>query len=131
MATSVLDATNEVLAAVYTALNVAGITTTLGCTVWEHVPQGTAFPYIRISDVTARGETLETMGKSADDILVQVSVFPQHEGVDGARTIRKTVMDLLHNQSLTVSGATFVSCRAELRQNGADEEIDGVSVSHK
>lgn len=134
MATSVLDATGEVVAAVKAALAVASITGASwpgSCTVWDDVPQGTPFPYIRITDVSARGETLETMGKSADDVLIQVSVFSQYEGGLEARAIRKQVMALLHNATLSVSGATFVSCRREISGDGADEEINGVVTRHR
>jgi hypothetical protein len=132
VATTVLDATDAIVAAVYAALNVASITVTLGCAVYdEGVPQAPTFPFLRISDVTATGETLETMSKAADDCLIQVSVFSTYEGGHQARAIRKQVMTLLHNATLTVSGATFVSCRATTRGNGGAEEINGVTVTHK
>lgn len=133
MATTTKTATGPVLTAVYTALNVAAITTTLGCGVYESViPQGTAFPCLRIS--TPSGLPWDTFGAAGKERVVQVHVFAStaaYESGFQVNAICDAVMLLLQDQALSVSGHLLAGLRYEQDTEGADEDVEGVQIVHR
>jgi hypothetical protein len=132
------SAVPAVWAAVYAALNVSAITTTLACAVYDHVPQPPAFPYLRVQSPT---ETrLDTMTKAGKDITLQVHVFSTsdaYEGAGQAQAIASKVSELLNYPSvttspfdLTASGFDCLMCRPEELIDEGDENVGGVTIKH-
>lgn len=131
MATTTKTARGPVLAAVYTALNVAAITTTLGCGVYDNDAdtQQVAFPFLRIS--TPSGVPWDTFGAAGKERTVQVSVFSQYRGGIQSQNILDKVVQLLQDVAHSVSGHVLAGFRLEQDGEGADEVIAGVKTTHK
>lgn len=131
MATSVTTARGQLLEAVFTALNVAAITSTLSCGVYDDdaETQGVAFPFLRIS--TPSGSPWDTFGAAGKERVLQVSVFSQAGGGIEAQNILDAVMLLLNNQLLSVSGHVTCGLQYEQDGDGSDEVIAGVKTIHK
>ncbi|OFW37652.1 MAG: hypothetical protein A3J29_06155 [Acidobacteria bacterium RIFCSPLOWO2_12_FULL_67_14b] len=133
MATTTKTATGPVLTAIYNALNVAAITTTLGCGVYETViPQNVALPYLRIS--TPSGLPWDTFGAAGKERVVQVHVFAStaaYESGYQVNAICDKVVELLQDQALSVTGHSLAGLRYEQDTEGADEDVDGVQIVHR
>ena len=129
MATTTKTAAGPVMAAIYTALNVAAITSALGCAVYDDVTQGAAFPYLRIS--TPSGIPWDTFGKAGKERVIEVHVFSQYRGRKEAQDILDQVIALLQYQALTISGHTTIVVNYEQDLDGEDEEIGGKKTVHK
>ena len=122
------SALGPISVAVYAALNVPALTTTLSCGVYDDVPRGAAFPYVRIA-----GETevrLDTMGQAGKSCTLQVHIFSQHQGDQEAQAIASQVIALLHYQSLTVSGYELIAVQHDQTLNAGDETVNGLATRH-
>ncbi len=124
-----------VAVAVYSALNVAAITTTLGCPVYDNVPQAAPFPYIKLGSWTEN--RLDTMSKAGKDLTLQVHVFSSYAGGAEAQAILAKVSQLLNYPStttapfdLTASGFDCLMCRPEDAHDAGAELVAGVNVQH-
>lgn len=95
------SASKPVKAAVYAALNVAALTTTLGAsaspkyTVGVHgkVPQTLSYPHVRIDAAGVRPDN-STMGRNAQAVRIYVQVFAQSE--EQALDIENVIVSLLN-----------------------------------
>jgi len=111
------SAEKAVKAAVYAALNVVAITTTLGAaatpkyvvTVHGKVPQNLTYPHIRI-DAAGEIESDSTFGKNAKNCRSYVQVFALSE--EQALEIQSAVIAILNPagnyHALTVTGFTNI-----------------------
>lgn len=129
MATTATSAEGEVMAAIGAALDVAAITTTLGCAVHDDVPQAPTYPYIRFESPT--GVPWDTFGQAGKERMVWVHVFSTYAGGLEYRAIVAKVIQLLQDVALSVSGHALARLRYEEDVNGADEDNGGVKVKHK
>lgn len=121
-----LSAVQAVLAAVYTALNVAGMTAL--CAVHNGVPQTQTFPYLRLGDASEIRE--DCMGAPGKSVLVRLHVFSQSRSdLESAQIVSKAV-ELLHYQALTVSGHTLIACQYQQTFNGGTENVGSVETRH-
>jgi hypothetical protein len=79
--------------------------------VFDNVPQGQAFPYIKIGDdeFSDRGSHT-TEGWSAD---LMIHVWAQGPGRKSVHTVMSHIDRLLHNKDLTAPGWTEVSFRRD------------------
>jgi hypothetical protein len=118
---SAIDAT---LLAVYTALNVAGMTAL--ATVYNGVPQGTAFPYAYVGSVTEN--RLDCFQKPGKDLTVQVHAFSTTNGDTEAAAIVSKAIELLHYQTLTVTNHTLIGCQYEQTIDAGANEEDGIGL---
>jgi len=102
MARLALDA---VTAAVYTALNVAAVTSLLGTAgISDDPAQGTTFPFVWIEVL---GRNLGGLGTTElREIELRTHTFTNTQGMRTAQVIDGTVQDLLTDVKLTVSGYT-------------------------
>tara|TARA_R100000406_G_scaffold74146_1_gene54415 strand:- start:818 stop:1228 length:411 start_codon:yes stop_codon:yes gene_type:complete len=104
----------ELQKAVFSALNSGSITDASGSAitgVFDDVPTDTAYPYIRIGE-----ETLADNSSKDKDIFehtLTIHIWSQYRGNRDIKDIMKQVHDLLHDSSLTVSGASLVNMRQE------------------
>jgi len=129
VATSVTTSAGEILAAVYAALNVTSLVTTLGCPVYDDVPQGSAFPYVVIG--SSSGIPWDTFGKAGKQRVVTIHVYSAYQGGLQARAIFAEIMALLNNQSLSVSGHSSVNVNYEQDVDASVEEVEGTKIVHK
>ena len=88
--------------AVYNALtgstpltNVAGV--------YDFVPEGSSFPYVKIGDQTMVDDGTKT--KQGSDFTLIIHTFSRYRGGKEIKEIMSLVYDILHESSLTVSGA--------------------------
>ena len=104
----------ELQKAVFSALNTGSITDASGSAitgVFDDVPTNTAYPYIRIGE-----ETLSVNASKDKDIFehtLTIHIWSQYRGNRDIKDIMKQVHDILHDSSLTVSGASMVNMRQE------------------
>ena len=104
----------ELQKAVFSALNGGSITDAGGSAitgVFDDVPTETAYPYIRIGE-----ETISDNSSKDKDIFehtLTIHIWSQYRGNRDIKDIMKQVHDLLHDSSLTVSGASMVNMRQE------------------
>lgn len=122
-----LSAMEAVLTAVYTALNVAGMTAL--CSVHNGVPQSTTFPYLRTGDAVERRE--DCMGAPGKAVIVRLHVFSQaRSDLESSRIISKAV-ELLHYSALTVSGHTLIASQYQQTFDAGTENVGAIETRHK
>lgn len=107
------DSAWAVQAAVYTALcahaPLTGLLAAGANSVFDHVPQGSAFPYIVLGDMKA--SPLETQGDGGYDIIIDVLCYSKGAGMKEAKAVMAAVFDALHEQEPAAAGQTTVLCR--------------------
>ena len=74
-------------------------------------PTNTAYPYIRIGEETVSDNS--SKDKDIFEHTLTIHIWSQYRGNRDIKDIMKQVHDLLHNSSLTVSGASMVNMRQE------------------
>ena len=117
--------------AIFTALDVASITTTLGCGVYDQVPQPPTFPYLRVSAPTETRQ--DTFGKAGKDCTIQVHIFTASDGYEGgprAQAILSQVIALLHYVAFSVSGHDLLACQYEQGIDAGDDDVNAQLVKH-
>ena len=128
-ATATKLSAGPVMAAIYAALNVTAITTTLACGVYDDVPRDAAFPYIHLS--TPSGIPWDTFGSAGKQRVLQVHIYSTYEGGTEANSIADKVMELLQYQALSVSGHTLCGLQYESDTDASYEDDGGVKVVHR
>ena len=96
----------------------------LGYTIYNHVPQGTAFPYIVIGNATVIDDGTKTAFGESHSVLIQI--YSRHRGEKEALDIASNVYDLLHEKLLALTGHDNWRCRCEFGETLP--EPDGLSV---
>lgn len=123
-----LSAIDAVTDAVFDALNVAGMTALATAGVFTNVPQGTAFPYVRIdSPVESR---LDTMGRAGKTVSISVHAFSNYAGPTKAAEMLSKAVELLHYAALTVAGHSVIAVQYQGGNDAGDEIVNGVTVYH-
>lgn len=107
------DSAWAVQAALYTRLCAASAVTALlaagAGSVFDHVPPGSAFPYIALGDMAA--QPLETQTGGGHDITLDIHVFSRAPGMKETRAIMAALSALLHEQDFAVTGQNLILCR--------------------
>lgn len=89
--------------ALYTALNVAGMQALIGSRIYDAVPQGPTFPFVFYQVREARDA--RGMGTGGlPEIELRVHAFSTYEGMKEAQSIIQKAIELLRDQSLTITG---------------------------
>ena len=90
---------------VYNALlGSSPLTTKLGGNnIYDFVPENTAFPYVKIGDQTMVDDGTKT--KKGTDFTLMIHTFSRYRGSKEIKEIMSLVYDVLHESSLSVSGA--------------------------
>jgi hypothetical protein len=108
--------------ALYSALNVSSLTN-LVTGVYDSVPEDATLPVVIIgSQSTNDGGTKNLDGR---EYIFNVDIYSNYRGMKETKNIEKEVYSLLHEQSISVSGASFVNCRCEFTTDIAED--DGVT----
>lgn len=120
-------ALSPVSAAVYSTLNVSGLTALAAGGIRDDVPQSTAFPFVwyEVRETDRRG--LGTGG--LPEVELRVHVFSTYAGMKQAQEIAAKVVELLRDASLTVTG--YAQCGRVFYDDTVslpDEILNGVHV---
>lgn len=107
--------------AVYDALQ-ADVTLSgyVGDRIYDHVPAGTAFPYVEIGDAT--GRPWDTDGDDGLEATLTLHVWSRKRGGLEAKRIQKAIYDVLHDADLTITGGTCVQIRLEFQETFNDAD---------
>lgn len=107
---------NEILKAIYDALNNAASLS--GIKVYDHVPQekGIKYPYIRYSYIDELDEGTDTEIE-AFTLNLQFSVFSRERGNKETVDIQKKIYDILHRTDLGDTTSYSISFNFQTFQN--------------
>ena len=114
----------ELQKAIFTVLS--GNTTGLSgvnVSVFDDVPEGTAYPYVVIGEETAAENGTKTL--DGQEYTLTIHVWSQYRGRREIKEIMGSVYENLHNTDITVSGASLVNIRQEFDTTLA--ENDGIT----
>lgn len=109
--------------AIFTALNSDSTLGSLVTGVYDCIPDNTAFPYVVIGEET--GTNNGTVTLDGLEYTVTIHVWSDYKGSYETKNIMARIYNLLHNQSIAVTGASLVNIRQEFEQIVIDS--DGVT----
>ena len=89
--------------AVYNELNGNSSLTSSVSGIFDFVPESTTFPYVKVGDQTMVDDG--TKNKKGSDFTLIVHTFSRYRGSKEIKEIMSLVYDILHESSLTISGA--------------------------
>ena len=96
--------------ALYTRLNNdSTLTSTLGSSVYDEVPEGSSFPYVVLGETTAI--EYDTKDVDGSDSTIMFHIWSQYRGAKETKNIMDRLHDLLHDYSLSVTGANLINLR--------------------
>lgn len=91
---------------------------------YDMVPPAANFPYVTFGDVVVR--EFDTKDQNGFEQSLVLHVWSRYRGRKELKQIIQTIYDVLHNASLTVTGANYVSC---LFQSASTlQENDGLTL---
>ena len=91
--------------------------------VFDSVPDGQSLPVVTIGTQSTIDNGTKTL--DARDYIFNVDVYSDYRGMKEIKNIQKEIYRLLHESSLSVSGASFVNCRCEFTTDILED--DGVT----
>ena len=109
--------------AIYAALNVSAITTTLACGVYDEVIEGNTYPFISLGEETTIDYS--TMTAVGSETTINIHIWSQYKGSKQTKEIMDKIHDLLHDIDLTVTGFNLINLRFEYSDIMRD--TDGVT----
>ncbi|MBI3440668.1 MAG: DUF3168 domain-containing protein [Proteobacteria bacterium] len=77
--------------------------------VLDHVPAGTAFPYIVIGEASAR--PMDSQRVSGSDVTLTVHTYSRGVGMQEAKRIMSALYDALHHASFAIPNQVLVLCQ--------------------
>lgn len=99
--------------AVYSALsNASALTSQLAAgddSIFDHVPEDSAFPYITIFETTA--QPFDTQVGNGMDMIIGIHSWSRYRGEKEIKNIMAAVYDALHDTALTITGHTHILTR--------------------
>ena len=104
----------ELQKTVFTALNGGSITNEQGASisgVFDDVPAGTDYPYIRIGEETVVDNATKTL--DSNEHTITIHCWSQYAGMKEIKLLMQQVYTILHDSSLSVSGANLINLRHE------------------
>lgn len=112
--------------AVYSALlSDLGIVSLAGAgKVFDRVPEGTAFPYITIGDVTAKDYDSQTF--DGLETTITVHSWARGAGRKSVKSLMDRIYKILHRANLQMDGQKMILMRFEF-SNGGELDPDGVT----
>ena len=91
--------------------------------VFDSVPDGQSLPVVIIGEQSSSDNGSKTL--DGRDYVFNVDVYSDYRGMKQIKNIQKEIYRLLHESSLSVSGASFVDCRCEFTTDIIED--DGVT----
>ena len=101
----------QLQSAVYSALNVSAITTTLSCGVHDEVVQGNSYPFITLGEETAIDYSTNNLVGA--ETTINIHIWSRYKGSKETKEIMDKVHDLLHDVNLSVTGVNLINLRFE------------------
>ena len=92
--------------------------------VFDFVPESTAFPYVKVGEETAVDNGTKTL--QGNDHTLVIHTFSRYRGSKETKEIMSRIYALLHESSLTVSGASLVNLRFDF--SDIIKENDGLTT---
>ncbi len=92
--------------------------------VFDFVPETTAFPYVKVGEETSVDNGTKTL--QGNDHTLVIHTFSRYRGSKETKEIMSRIYALLHESSLTVSGASLVNLRFEF--SDIIKENDGLTT---
>ena len=92
--------------------------------VFDFVPENTAFPYVKVGEETSVDNGTKTL--QGNDHTLVIHTFSRYRGSKETKEIMSRIYALLHESSLTVSGASLVNLRFEF--SDIIKENDGLTT---
>lgn len=109
-------------------INTAGVTALVSTRVWDKVPEGPTYPYIRIGDDQAVGDSNGCF--DAWEFYATVQIFSRHAQYPRleAKDIANQVALAIGNDASLIAPSGFVVSEVELVQSRPFLEDDGVTA---
>jgi hypothetical protein len=107
--------------AIYAALTA---NPSIGASVYDFVPQNAAYPHIEIGGGQALDWSAALM--RGEQTTIEIHVWSRQRGRAEARELLGKIKDRLHEQALSLSGATFIDCRFR-DMDGPFTDADGTT----
>lgn len=101
----------------------SNLTSTLGASVYDYVPDSTAFPYVKLGEETAIDNGTKSLQGNEHTLVIHS--FSRYRGSKQIKEIMSRIYALLHESSLSVSGASLVNLRFEF--SDVIKENDGLT----
>ena len=92
--------------------------------VFDFVPENTAFPYVKIGEETATDNGTKTLQGNEHTLVIHT--FSRYRGSKETKEIMSRIYALLHESSLSVTGASLVNLRFEF--SDVIKENDGLTT---
>ncbi|MBY0427905.1 MAG: DUF3168 domain-containing protein [Alphaproteobacteria bacterium] len=91
---------------------------------YDLVPPAAVFPYVTFGDVVVK--EYDTKDQTGLEQFLTFHVWSRYRGRKELKKIIQTIYDVLHNASLTVTGANYVSCM--FQSASTLQENDGLTL---
>lgn len=92
----------------------------LGFPVYDHVPQGSAFPYIVIGEDTSnQWDTDDSVGT---DATCTIHVWSRERGKREVKLIMDAIYERLHRSEFAIVGGSLIECQGEFAESFLDPD---------
>lgn len=105
------DHSLELQKSIFNALDGDSTLQSLVTDVYDFVPESTAFPYVKIGEETSIDNGTKTLQGNEHTLVIHT--FSRYRGSKEVKEIMSRIFALLHESSLSVSGASLVNLRFE------------------
>jgi len=105
------DHSLELQKSIFNALDGDSTLQSLVTDVYDFVPESTAFPYVKIGEETSIDNGTKTLQGNEHTLVIHT--FSRYRGSKEVKEIMSRIYALLHESSLSVSGASLVNLRFE------------------
>ena len=109
------DASWEIQKAVFAALDTA-----LSVSVYDHVPQNTAPPYVTLGDDTVQDWSTKTT--EGEESTLTIHAWSRHEGRKEVKQLLGTIKTALHEVTLSLTGFTNILTRFDFEDTFLDAD---------
>ena len=92
--------------------------------VFDFVPENTAFPYVKVGEETSVDNGTKTLQGNEHTLVIHT--FSIYRGSKETKEIMSRIYALLHESSLTITGASLVNLRFEF--SDIIKENDGLTT---
>jgi len=105
------DHSLELQKSIFNALDGDSTLQNLVTDVYDFVPENTAFPYVKVGEETSIDNGTKTLQGNEHTLVIHT--FSRYRGSKEVKEIMSRIYALLHESSLSVSGASLVILRFE------------------
>jgi hypothetical protein len=117
------DHSLELQKSIFNALDGDSTLQNLVTDVYDFVPENTAFPYVKVGEETSLDNGTKTLQGNEHTLVIHT--FSRYRGSKEVKEIMSRIYALLHESSLSVTGASLVNLRFEF--SDVIKENDGLT----